>query len=579
MWTKNWPGLSLAIWVKTNLPMKRILLIGMYFIVFWIGLPLAMFISAKALDRHYFSEITVPAFMANTGWVVLAMGVTFMCVAVYQFRKFSGEYPVSALPVNKLIENGMYAVWRHPIYLFAFIALLGLSMASGSFGFMAIVMPVFTLALAVYVYVEEKYLVRRLGKYYMAYRKRVPLVVPRFWFVLRMPVMLLFRHLFHLKIVGRENIPLETPYFVVAAHRNYLDPFFIGCAFPHQIQFICTYDMFREKLIRSIVTKLGAIPKKRYKTDLYSNKMLTRALSQGYPVGIFPEGGRSWTGNMRPLKTESIRLFLHYCHYPVIPVRMTGNYHAWPRWSDSPFRADITIEVQPPIRFEKDTSMNIAEQTLVESIHVRPENEDQIIRGKKERTGKLSVVLYRCPSCRRLESLKEVSPSLMECVFCQHTLEIMPDLKLQNSNGSPAVTFFIGDVYSDIKITLSDLGFLKKEYTGISRPATLMDYENVYYRSHGKFYEEQGVHFLLKSDDVVFLTQERILLHNRKKDTSIFLKDIDGATIEGNDKFQIYQRRQNRLNQIIFDTNCALLWQELLVLLLHEQYHKKIITR
>ena len=559
--------------------MKRILIIGIYFIIFWIVLPLAMYLWAIALDRHYFSEINIPAFILNTGWVVLAIGVTFMCVAVCQFRKFSGEYPVSALPVNRLIERGVYAIWRHPIYLFAFIALLGLSMASGSFGFMVIVMPVFILALTIYIYVEETYLVRKFGNKYIAYRKRVPIVVPRFWFVLRIPVVLLFRHLFHFEIRGREHIPLETPYFVVAAHRNYLDPFFIGCAFSHQIKFICTYDMFRKKLIRYIVTKLGAIPKKRYRTDLYSNKMLTKALTDGYPVGIFPEGGRSWTGNMRTLKTECIRLFLHHSHFPVIPVKITGNYHAWPRWSDSIFRADIRIEVKPPIRFEPDTPMNIAEKTLVDSIHVRPENEDLIIRRKKDRTGKLSVVLYRCPYCRRFETLKEVSPSFMKCVVCHYRLEIMPDLRLQTGNGSTAETFFIGDVYSDIQITLSDLELLKKEYTGISRPATMMDSEIVYYRSHGKFYEEQGVQFILRSVDEVFLTQKRVLLHNREGDTSIPLEEIDGATIEGHGKFQIYQRRLNCVNQIIFDTNCALLWQDLLVLVLQEQYNKKIITR
>ncbi|MEF8845213.1 MAG: 1-acyl-sn-glycerol-3-phosphate acyltransferase [Bacteroidales bacterium] len=559
--------------------MQRILIIGIYFIVFWIALPVAMFLLAKVLDRNYFSEINIPAFIVITGWVVLAIGVTFMCVAVYQFRKFSGEYPVSALPVNRLIEKGMYAVWRHPIYLFAFIALLGLSMASGSFGFISIVMPVFIIALTIYIYVEETYLVRKFGNKYIAYRKRVPIVVPRFWFVLRIPVVLLFRHLFHFEIRGREYIPLETPYFVVAAHRNYLDPFFIGCAFPHQIKFICTYDMFRKKLIRYIVTKLGAIPKKRYKTDLYSNKMLTKALTDGYPVGIFPEGGRSWTGNLRTLKTECIRLFLHFSHFPVVPVKITGNYHAWPRWSNSIFRADIRIEIKPAIRFEPDTPMNITEQTLVDSIHVRPETEDRIIRRKKERTGKLSVVLYRCPSCRRFETLKEVSPSFMKCVVCQYTLKITADLRLQTGNGSPAETYLIRDVYSDIQITLSDLELLKKEYTGISRPATMMDSEIVYYRSYGKFYEEQGVQFILRSVDEVFLTQKRVLLHNREGDTSIPLEEIDGATIEGNDKFQIYQRRLNCVNQIIFDTNCALLWQDLLVLLLQERYNKEIITR
>jgi len=559
--------------------MQRILIIGIYFIVFWIALPVAMFLLAKVLDRNYFSEINIPAFIVNTGWVVLAIGITFMCVAVYQFRKFSGEYPVSALPVNRLVEKGMYAVWRHPIYLFALIALLGFSMASGSFGFISVVMPVFIIALAVYVYVEERYLVRRLGNKYKAYRKRVPLIIPRFWFVLRIPVMLLFRQLFHLKIIGREHIPPETPYFVVAVHRNYLDPFFIGCAFPHQIKFVCTYDMFRKKLIRYIVTKLGAIPKKRYKTDLYSNKMLTKALTQGYPVGIFPEGGRSWTGNMRTLKTECMRLFLHYWQVPVIPVKITGNYHAWPRWSNSILRADVRVEVKPPLRFNPDTSINIAEPTLVDSIHVSPESEDRIIRRKKDRTGKFSVVLYRCPSCRSFESLKEVSPSFMTCTVCWHTLEIMPDLRLQNDIGSQAETLFIGNVYTDIKITSSDLEFLEKDYQGISRPSNMMDSEIVYYRSYGRFYEEQGVGFVLRSVDEVFLTQERIFLHNREGDTFIPLEEIDGATIEGNNKFQIYQRRLNCVNQIIFDTNCALLWQDLLVLLLQERYNKKIITR
>jgi 1-acyl-sn-glycerol-3-phosphate acyltransferase len=382
-----------------------------------------------------------------------------------------------------------------------------------------------------------------------------------------------------MKIYHPENIPDSSPYFIISAHRNYFDPFFISYTLPHMVKHICTYEMFRGRIKSAIFKLMGAIPKKRYKTDQQSNRLLIKALIDGYAIGLFPEGGRSWTGEMRSLKPETLRLLQHYYKIPILPVRLEGNYHSWPRWSNGLLKADLKVVFGEPFSLNPGMELEEINSILKSKICNRPEIEETITCRSKNRIGKLSIVIYRCPNCNAIEALKEIPPDNLLCNSCKKLFVLQPDLKLTYSIDNESHTESIHSIYQKIKIRESDLGKLSGKLTRPSDSPVISNAETLIYISTGQYWDEKGSTFKLTMIGEILLTNQRILITSGENEFTLNLMDIDAVTIESNYKLQIYQEKTDHLIQILFQSSSALLWQDLLVLMLEKSFSKKVITR
>lgn len=559
--------------------MKKNLIVAFYFILFWIILPLTLVTASEWIDVRWFPDERVSKSLSPLGWILIFTGFIALGTAVFQFKKFSGVFPVSALPPDRLIEKGVFAVWRHPIYLFACLIFSGMPFALRSVGFLVIILPITLISVGIYIWIEELYLVKRFGRSYALYKKRVPLLFPEFINLVRVFAAPFFHFWFRIKIQHPENIPDCSPYFVVSAHRNYFDPFFISYALPHPIKHICTFEMFRSRMKSSIFRLLGAIPKKRYKMDLQSNRQLIQALNNGYSIGIFPEGGRSWTGEMRSLKPETLLLLRHYSHIPILPVRLEGNYYSWPRWSDHLFKADLIVNFGESFHLNPEMEINEMDLLLQEKIHARSEVERSMICRTKNRIGRLSMVLYRCPCCTVFEALKEIPPDKLLCNSCNKLFVLQPDLNLNYISGDESRTESIHSIYRKIKIQENDLSKLPEYQTKTANLSFLSAREMLLYKSKGQYWNEKDLLFRITMTGEVHLTTLRIVIVSGEHFFALDLNDIDAVTIESNKKLQIYQEKTDVLIQLIFESSSALLWQDLLVFILDQTFHKKVITR
>ena len=559
--------------------MKRLLIVAIYFMLFWVALPAAMIAGANLIDKAYFASSSLPDYLSPIGWLIISISSFTLIYAVFQFKKFGGEFPVSALPPSKLIEKGLFAVWRHPLYLFAFFIFTGCSFALRSLGFILIILPVFLVFAVIYIWVEERILVKRFGAKYILYRNRVPILFPKFINILRIVAMPFFNNRFRIKIVHPEFIPDSPPYFVVAAHRNYLDPFFISHALPHMVRHICTYEMFRGRVKSWFFKLIGAIPKRRFKTDIESNRAIINALNDGFPIGIFPDGGRSWTGEIRSLKMETLLLFRHFHHIPLLPVRLEGNYHSWPRWSDKMLKADLRVNIGKP--FYVESKMEIAEiDTLVRD---RIDHQSGIsisgICRSRSRIGKLSIVLYRCPHCREMESLLEIPPDILECRTCKQKYILQPDFFLSEEKPLGNAARSIHSIYQQIKILYSDLNTFARQNKRSTYAFYLSEEEQLIYHSAGIYFVEKGTAFIPTWKGEVLLTDNRIIVSPGDAQLTLNLLDFDSVTIESNNKLQLYRNNTDELIQFTFDISSVLLWQDLLVLLIGNLSDKKVTTR
>jgi protein-S-isoprenylcysteine O-methyltransferase Ste14 len=105
------------------------------------------------------------AALATCGVVIIAMGT----------RRFlaAGTNIPPTLPTTALVVDGIYRRTRNPLYLGTALIYLGLGVAAGSLWAIALVVPLLWVINVGVVAREERYLERKFGDAYRAYKARV----------------------------------------------------------------------------------------------------------------------------------------------------------------------------------------------------------------------------------------------------------------------------------------------------------------------------------------------------------------------------------------------------------------------
>ncbi len=537
--------------------LKRLVVIVAYALVFWIVLPYALIEASAYADKTLaigFAAHPVVAAL-GIGGALLAAGL--LILGIVQFHAYGKELPISMLPTKQLIQDGVYAIWRHPIYLFYTFFFAGVGLAAGSGGMLAVVLPVFAGLEWMYVLFEERLLIRRHGQRYVRYRAKTPLIVPNLYQALRIPAIVFAKIFFSYEIHGR-RFPISPPFFVVAAHRNYFDPLFAALALYHPVSFVTTYQMFRTPLSAAFFRALFGMPRRRYVKDLVSGREILRRLAQDRVIGLFPESERSWTGEMGRFKPEAIKLMRAFPAVPVVPVRIDGAYHAWPRWANGFRRSKIRITVQEPLQPEADeTSEKFA---LRLALSIRPVDAGFTFRGRRNARGNAAGIgrlIYRCPQCGSFDPFHQENAGKTACVACGLEIVVNPDCTLTMKNDGGDSTQTLEEIYQRIKINPHDL-----QCSGHLRPCTVA--------SGSVIAESQRVMISVGNDK----TLDRPTPGNLRLSTSDLLfcmdaativvpfVDIVSATIEGNSRLQIYRSRGGDLYEAAFQTESALKWQD-----------------
>lgn len=96
------------------------------------------------------------------------------------------------------------------------------------------------------------------------------------------------------KVYGKENLPEDEKYVLVAPHKSILDPVFIGiAAYPHRFSFMAKKELFDVPVLNWIIRKLNAFPVNREKPGVSAIKTPVNHLKNNeLNVVIFPTGSR-----------------------------------------------------------------------------------------------------------------------------------------------------------------------------------------------------------------------------------------------------------------------------------------------
>jgi 1-acyl-sn-glycerol-3-phosphate acyltransferase len=176
---------------------------------------------------------------------------------------------------------------------------------------------------------------------------------------LRLLVRLIVRLIFTVRIEGAENIPKKGSAILMSNHVSFLDAIILGMFFPRHIWFMTKNSQFYGSFLFWGLPKTGAFPVRRYTTDPQAVRNLIRVVQAGHIAGVFPEGERSWDGEMLPFKSGCMRMIL-CLNQPVIPVGISGGYELMPRWTAKVKRVPVKVRIGPPIRFKQ---VPLSEQT------------------------------------------------------------------------------------------------------------------------------------------------------------------------------------------------------------------------
>jgi protein-S-isoprenylcysteine O-methyltransferase Ste14 len=114
---------------------------------------------------HSLASYVAGVALASGGFVMIAIGTRRFAAA--------GTNIPPTLPTTALVVDGIYRRTRNPLYLGLTLVYLGLSVAAGSLWAIGLVVPLLWVINVGVVKREERYLERKFGDAYRAYKARV----------------------------------------------------------------------------------------------------------------------------------------------------------------------------------------------------------------------------------------------------------------------------------------------------------------------------------------------------------------------------------------------------------------------
>jgi 1-acyl-sn-glycerol-3-phosphate acyltransferase len=166
-----------------------------------------------------------------------------------------------------------------------------------------------------------------------------------------------YRSLFGLRIIGREHLITEGPVLVASNHQSFLDPPLIGNLYDDEMVYLARKTLFKPGFFEWLYNQWNAIPVDQERPDMASLKTIIRKLKEGHRVLLFPEGERSFDGQIGKA-APGIGLVAVKSAAPIQPVRIEGANEALRRGTSRVRLARITVKVGPPIILSPEEHKN-----------------------------------------------------------------------------------------------------------------------------------------------------------------------------------------------------------------------------
>ena len=159
-------------------------------------------------------------------------------------------------------------------------------------------------------------------------------------------------------VEGLENLTPGASYVFCSNHVSYMDTPVVLSYVPANFRFMAKAPLFQTPFIGGHLAKAGHIsvdldnPRSAVRTLTAAGRMLKQ---RGLSVLVFPEGGRSVTGELREFKEGAAYLALKGA-VPVVPMAIIGIRSVLPMHSAHVRPGRVTLRIGRPINVSQLTS-------------------------------------------------------------------------------------------------------------------------------------------------------------------------------------------------------------------------------
>ncbi|MCR5820568.1 MAG: 1-acyl-sn-glycerol-3-phosphate acyltransferase [Bacteroidaceae bacterium] len=153
-------------------------------------------------------------------------------------------------------------------------------------------------------------------------------------------------------IEGKENMDANQSYVIVANHQGAFDIFLIYGFLGRHFKWVMKSSLRNIPLVGRACEAADFIFIDKHPARIKeSHDRARRILKGGVSVVVFPEGKRTWTGDMNAFKRGAFQM-ADELQLPVLPVTINGSFKVLPRKYDIYFvnRHRLSLTIHAPIQ-------------------------------------------------------------------------------------------------------------------------------------------------------------------------------------------------------------------------------------
>lgn len=227
--------------------------------------------------------------------------------------------------------------------------------------------------------------------------------------ILRIPFTIYYKvfHNYHYK----KYKPKNKPFLVLSNHNSDGDQFMVGMAIKGHMFFVASEHIVRHGFGGRLVKLLAnpIIRKKGAEAKSTVNDII-EALQNKSNVCMFVEGNRSFNGQTGWISPTNGQL-VKKSHATLITFRLDGGYFRTPRWAVSRRKGPEFGRVvnEYPYELLKDMTEDEITKIIRNDLYVNAydwKKENQYIYKGKNLAENLETVLFVCPKCKGIDTLK-----------------------------------------------------------------------------------------------------------------------------------------------------------------------------
>ncbi len=131
--------------------------------------------------------------------------------------------------------------------------------------------------------------------------------------MLKMYSSYIFKFLYGARLIstGKENLPKDNNFVMYANHIEYTDPIYILQVYKkNPLAFVAKEPLFKYPVLKNLLSGIGCIPISKYADRSALKTILTsiKQVKEGQPMGVFPEGKRTYSNDLIGFKPGAFRV-------------------------------------------------------------------------------------------------------------------------------------------------------------------------------------------------------------------------------------------------------------------------------